>query len=125
MIDYAKFPGLAGVYLEDSYVLEISESPGRLVFTLDAVLTPESSAYRAPRSGEQYCYAGARLVFPDVDRIEWIDRSEHQFSDAAGDKDLGNIDVLTFSGDSIVVEGDWGRLRIHGSTPYVELEGGR
>ena len=42
MIDYSQFPGLAGVYLEDSYVLGISEVPGQLTFDLDAVLTPGS-----------------------------------------------------------------------------------
>ena len=44
MIDYKGFPGLAGVFLEDSYVLSISESSAQLVFHLDAVLTPEPSS---------------------------------------------------------------------------------
>ncbi|MGE2832690.1 hypothetical protein [Mycobacterium sp. SMC-4] len=123
MIEYAKFPGLAGVYLEDSYVLGISELPGRLIFTLDAVLTPESPAYREPRQDEQYCYAPASLVFPDVERIEWIARSDRYFTDAAGEKDLGNIDVLGRAVDWFVAEGDWGRVRVQGAAPYVELEG--
>ena len=55
MIDYKSFPGLAGVFLEDSYVLGISESSELLVFHLDAVLTPEHSAYHSPRPGEHYC----------------------------------------------------------------------
>jgi hypothetical protein len=51
MIDYASFPGLAGVYLEDSYVLDISETAGQVVFRLDAVVTPEHQAYRSPHPG--------------------------------------------------------------------------
>ena len=51
MIDYTSFPGLAGVYLEDSYVLDISEAAGQVVFRLDAVLTPEHQAYRSPHPG--------------------------------------------------------------------------
>lgn len=41
-IDYTRFPDLSGVYLEDSYVLVISESTGQVVFHLDAVLTPST-----------------------------------------------------------------------------------
>jgi hypothetical protein len=52
MIDYKSFPGLAGVFLEDSYVLGISESSEQVVFHLDAVLTPEHPAYHSPRAGE-------------------------------------------------------------------------
>jgi hypothetical protein len=33
MIDYKSFPGLAGVFLEDSYVLGISESSEQVVFS--------------------------------------------------------------------------------------------
>lgn len=65
MIDYSQFPGLTGVYLEDSYVLGIAEAPGQLTFKLDAVLTPESPAYHPPQPGEQYCCASGS---PDVCR---------------------------------------------------------
>lgn len=37
VIDYTALPGLAGFYLEDSYVLEIIESLDRLIFDTDAV----------------------------------------------------------------------------------------
>lgn len=121
MIDYANYPGLAGVYLEDSYVLDIVEMPGQVVFKLDAVLTPESSAYHSPRPGEHYCYAAADLVFRNVAAVEWIRRTARHFTDAAGEEDLGNIDILHPEGDGFVVEGDWGRVRIVGSPPFVEL----
>lgn len=66
LIDYTEFSGLADIYLEDSYVLEILEEPGKLTFKLDAVLTPEDPAYQPPRPGEQYCYRTGRLVFTDA-----------------------------------------------------------
>lgn len=121
MIDYSKLPGLAGVYLEDSYVLEIVETPRQIVFKLDAVLTPESPAYHPPRPDEHYCYAAADLVFVDIAAVDWIRRTERHFTDAAGEEDLGNIDILQPEGDSFVVEGDWGRVRIVGPQPIVEL----
>jgi len=123
MIDYTKFPGLAGVYLEDSYVLEIFEKPGELIFKLDAVLTPESPAYRAPRPDEQYCYAAGCLVFPSIVSIDWIKRTDQRFTDATGEQDLGNIDVLKRDGNFFVAEGDWGEVRVQSAEPQFALDG--
>ena len=94
MIDYEQFPGLDGFYLEDSFVLAITETPSTLIFSLDAVLTPEHPAYRPPRPGEHHCYRSAELLFIDLSKTEWLHRSHRFFTDAAGAKDLGNIDAL-------------------------------
>jgi hypothetical protein len=83
MIDYKTFPGLAGVLLEDSYVLGISESPEHVVFHLDAVLTPEHPAYHSPRPGEHYCDAKGSLTFPDVTGVVWLKRSSSRYTDAS------------------------------------------
>lgn len=121
MIDYASFPGLAGVYLEDSYVLDISGTAGQVVFRLDAVLTPEHPAYHSPHPGEHYCYARGGLAFPDVTRVVWLSRSGSYYTDASGERDLGNIDSLTIDGDAYVAEGDWGAVRISGADPRFDL----
>jgi hypothetical protein len=121
IIDYKIFPGLAGVFLEDSYVLGISESSEQVVFHLDAVLTPEHRAYHSPRPGEQYCYANGSLIFPDVTRVVWLRRNTRHYTDASGEEDLGNIDILTVDGDTFVAEGEWGAVRISGAQPRFEL----
>ena len=121
MIDYKDFPGLVGVFLEDSYVLGISESPEQLIFRLDAVLTPEHPAYSPPRPGEQYCYAYGTVVFGEVTRVEWLRRSSSHYTDASGEEDLGNIDTLTMEGGTFTATGDWGEVRITGAQPRFEL----
>jgi hypothetical protein len=121
VIDYNSFPGLAGVFLEDSYVLGITESSEQVVFRLDAILTPEHPTYHSPRPGEQYCYENGSLVFPGVTRVEWLKRGSNHYTDASGEGDLGNIDILTVDGDTVVVEGDWGVVQISGATPRFEL----
>jgi hypothetical protein len=121
MIEYADFPELAGLFLEDSYVLDISESPRQLVFKLDAVLTPEHPAYRPPRPGEQHCYTYGTLVFGDVTRVEWLRRSSRRHTDASGAEDLGNIDILTVRDGAFIAEGDWGRVRVLGGRPSFEV----
>lgn len=68
-IDHTGFPRLAGIYLEDSYVLGVAESPGQVIFHLDAVLTPRHARYHAPHPGDQYCYAHGDLVFRDVTEV--------------------------------------------------------
>ncbi len=115
MIDYEQFPGLDGFYLEDSFVLAITETPSTLTFTLDAVLTPEHPAYRPPRPGEHHCYRSAELLFIDLSKIEWLQRSHRFFTDATGAKDLGNIDALVAGANSVLLEGDWGCVRVWGS----------
>lgn len=122
MIDYTQFPDLDGVYLEDSYVLAISEAPTRLAFKLLGVLTPEHPAYHDPLPGEHYCYANGDLVFANASQVEWLKRSTNRYFDANGAEDLGNIDVLTIDGDAFIVEGDWGEVLIHGADqPRFEL----
>jgi hypothetical protein len=124
MIDYAQFPELDGVYLEDSYVLAIIEEPAQLIFKLLAVLTPDHPAYHDPLPGEHYCYANGDLVFANASKIEWVKRSKNRYVDAAGEEDLGNIDVLAIDGDALLVEGDWGEVRIYGADqPRFEITG--
>lgn len=122
MIDYTKFPDLADIYLEDSYVLEIVEDPEQLTFKLDAVLTPNNPSYQRPRPGEQYCYRTGRLVFPDAVCVAWLEQTGQRFTDAIGEHDLGNVDALTRDGKFFLVEGDWGRVRIQSSEPYFKFD---
>lgn len=122
MINYDQSPTLAGVYLEDSYVLAVVEAPARLTFELLAVLTPEHPAYHDPRPGEHYCYGKGNLVFADAVSIEWLKRTTSRYVDAAGEEDFGNIDVRTTDGRGFVIEGDWGEVRIQdGAVPHFEL----
>lgn len=115
MIEYEQFPGLDGFYLEDSFVLAITEAPSKLMFSLDAVLTPEHPAYRPPRPGQHHCYRPADLTFSEWTRVEWLHRSHRFFTDATGAKDLGNIDALVPGANSVLLEGDWGCVRVWGS----------
>ncbi|KAA0093679.1 hypothetical protein CIW49_26935 [Mycolicibacterium sp. P1-18] len=122
MIDYTRFPGLSDVYLEDSYVLAIVETPGRVTFRLEAVLIPEHPAYRDPPAGQHHCYAVGDLIFADVTHVDWVRRSDRRFVDASGETDLGNVDVLRIDGNVIVLEGDWGELRLTGGRPRFKLD---
>ncbi len=110
--DYTDYPSLAGLYLEDSYVMDIVQSDSEITFVLEAVLTPEHPEYHPPIAGEQYCYTDGDLVFGEVLGIEWVDRSFRKYKDATGTEDLGNIDSLTNSEGIYSVAGDWGNVRI-------------
>lgn len=116
---YDTLPALAGVYLEDSYVLGIEEGPHSLAFRLEAVLTPEHPRYRAPRPGEQYCYVNAELAFSPASRIEWIARTGTSYRDATDEEDQGNIDYLESESGAYHLGGDWGEIRVWSSHPPV------
>ena len=49
------FADLRDAYLEDSWVIRISETPGTVAFDLEAVLTPTHGRYTPSKPGEQYC----------------------------------------------------------------------
>ncbi|PRX49003.1 hypothetical protein B0I33_10335 [Prauserella shujinwangii] len=115
-MNYSDLPELAGVYLEDSYVLGISEEPNRVVFTMEFVLTENHDAYCSPREGEQYCYRNGYLTFTNVIKVEWLDQNFRKFTDAANEEDMGNIDFLANENSSWHVGGDWGEVRIHTRT---------
>ena len=117
MTPYTAFPDLADVYLEDSYVLAIDETPTSLTFTLDVVLTPEHPRYHEPRSGEQYCYADGFLTLAGATKIEWLSRSSNAFTDASGEEDLGNIDTFHQDADHFDLAGDWGHVHVFTQSP--------
>jgi hypothetical protein len=113
MTNYTALSTLSNVYLEDSYVLGITDQPGELKFRLEAVLTENHPAYRPPRPSEQYCYATGWLIIPNVTRMEWEHRSTQRFIDATGEEDLGNIDYLNREHDHWHIGGDWGEVRVY------------
>jgi hypothetical protein len=122
MIPYHQLLGLRNVYLEDSYVTGIVETPGRLEFHLDLVLTECHPDYRPPGPDEQHCYRPARLTFPNVRRATWLERHVRPFTDAAGEVDYGNIDVLYEEDGRYHLEGDWGAVVVVSDPPVLVLD---
>ncbi|MBB5159321.1 hypothetical protein [Saccharopolyspora phatthalungensis] len=116
MNDYQTLPGLAEVYLEDSFVLGIHEGRDSLSFDLDAVLTEQHPRYTPPPD-EQYCYVNATLSFTRTTVIDWISRTDASYRDANDEIDQGNIDFLTVDDDTYRLGGDWGEVAIQSSTP--------
>lgn len=115
-LDYPSVPDLNGVYLEDSYVLDIVEELPLVKFKIEAVLTPDHSYYRPPGPEEQYCYTMGWLVFTDVSHVEWESRNFRKYIDAEGEEDMGNIDFLRYHEDHWYAGGDWGEVRIFTTT---------
>lgn len=111
---FPAIPTLIGVLLEESFVLDIIERGGQVVFRLDAVLTPDHRAYHPPGPGEQYCMTPGVLIFDEVWAVEWLtDHTHRRVREPHGEDDLGNIDSLVVEDGTYTVEGEWGRVRIH------------
>ena len=112
----AAFSELAGVLLEESYVLAIDERDDAIEFSLDAVLTPDHPAYRPPAPNEQYCYRRGQLVVASSERPRLRRSEAPPATDATGEQDFGNIDSLypvdSDGRDSWAMAGDWGELEV-------------
>jgi hypothetical protein len=116
---YPELPGLEALYLEDSYVLGVRESPSEVRFELEAVLTEDHPSWSPPRPNEQYAYRRVDLVFPNPGQIEWVEKAMTPFQDATGEIDYGNIDSFEWQTDLYDLHGDWGHIRIESDTPVV------
>ena len=120
---YEVFAALRGVYLEDSFVLKIEQSPGVVEFELDARLMPDHPRYHRPYPGEYGCYERARLRLRSAGRLRLTLSGAPPAVDAGGETDLGNIDsmqsVAWDGGVAWELQGEWGELRV--SEPEVTL----
>ena len=104
---------LANLYLEDSYVLDISEEDNSIRFDMEFVLTEKHKLYHPPKEKEQYCYKRGQLEFLSTSSSTILQLSNNLPSiDANGEKDIGNIDYFVGLNDKYFLEGDWGSLDV-------------
>jgi hypothetical protein len=89
---FEAFDALAGVSLEDSWVLEVQVTERTCTFRLDLVLTPEHAAFHLPSAGEQHCYAPSTLIISASDALSFQPGPGPPARDASGELDLGHID---------------------------------
>ncbi|MGI8548401.1 MAG: hypothetical protein ACR2M1_13920 [Gemmatimonadaceae bacterium] len=120
-IPYEQFASFEHVYLEDSYVLNITTTEHSAEFTLDLVLLEGHPLYQRPSAGEQHCFRRALLHFFNAKSVGWIDQSMRPSEDANGEVDYGNIDVMYLEDGEYHVAGEWGELRIVSSPPVIDV----
>lgn len=120
MKGYEHLPGLAHLYLEDSWVLGVFEEPDELRFDVEAVLTEQHPDWHPPKPGEQYAYRRLALTFRRPRDVVWLERMTGRPAvDATGEEDYGNIDVFTWEGSRFDLQGDWGHVVVNGDPPVV------
>ena len=110
--DYTELPGFGGVFLEESYVLDVVATPGSLRIELDVVLEPSHPNYIPPAEDERFCFRRARLLFEGVRGLRWEGQGAPSARDASGEVDLGHIDSCRLVDSTFELEGDWGQLEV-------------
>lgn len=122
-INYSDLPQFSGLYLEDSFVLQIVELPDLVSFQMEFVLTKEHSGYQEPSDNEMYCYRNGVINFIAPEKVHWEHRNQKIISIDANDEiDFGNIDIFFKCGDDYLLEGDWGRVLISAKKIEVKLQ---
>lgn len=120
-LQYFELAGFENVYLEDSFVLDISARPGTVTVHLELVLTEQHSDYSPPPLDERYCYRRATICFGGVRRLNWI-RGERQPSrDANNEIDFGGVDQFVAEASSYSLTGDFGELVIEAERCRLEI----
>lgn len=112
MNDETLLAQLAYIQLDESYVLGITASPGRLAMDVDFFLTPSHPHYQVPAIGEYGCYERGELVFENVTSIRWSGQGLLPARDLTGETDYGHIDSFESAGGEYSLGGDWGQLDV-------------
>lgn len=112
MIPYYELPKFKHLYLEDSFVLDISSTKEQIVFEIEFVLTEAHEQYRKPLEGEHHCYEKGFLKFEACRNVIWHKVGNLHFRDKSNEIDMGNIDSFSFEGENYFLQGDWGEVEI-------------
>lgn len=124
MKPYAEIAEFSSFYLEDSYVLGITATPGYLRLDLDIVLTTDHPEYNRDHPGEQHCYRRGYLNFQGVTHLLWEGQGIRPASDADGEVDYGNVDSWTIEdGNRHLIVGDFGQISLVARTAEIVLDG--
>ncbi|MVU77100.1 hypothetical protein GPX89_07545 [Nocardia sp. ET3-3] len=118
--DYTFLKELAKLALPDSEVLRITEGPREnstsglieLHFLMDAALSPEHPAYRAPESGAGPFRARLSLGFNNAREVRWLRSGPDAGKPAAP---MGGIDAMTLEDGYWEIVGSWGHVLVSGS----------
>lgn len=122
-INYSELKEFDGLYLEDSFVLLIVETPKLISFQMEFVLTKDHPKYQNPLVNQMYCYNRGEINFINPNQVLWKYKNQNACSiDANGEIDFGNIDVFYKSGDEYSLQGDWGSVMISCKTLQVKLQ---
>ncbi len=100
--DDTNLSGFDDVYFPDAYVLDIREGATEVSFELDV-----------------YARGRARLVFPNVTRVEWLNKVMQPTYGLDPEPDYGSIDSLTFHASRYRISGEWGELAIQSDVPII------
>lgn len=121
---YPEWDGFQHVYLEDSYLLCITETVREISLSAEIVLNPPHPNYQPPKSGEQYCYRFGEITFRDIKSYKWIRHSMHPVPNALDEtQDYGNIEYFSKSGYIYRLGGEWGDLEIECNIVRLTLTG--
>ena len=119
---YHEIDGFEFLYLENSWILDISNTDSELRFEIDCVLTENHNLYCSPKFGERYCYKKATIVFCNIRNFLIFERTNFNSIDSDGSVDFGNIDIFKFKRNTYLLEGDWGVFELIAETLSVMYE---
>lgn len=121
MRDYTAHASLAGLVLEESYVLGVTVEPGLVCFTMDFALGSDHPKYSPPEAPASYSARTGTLIFTDVSSLTWTGQGAPPATDASGERDYGNIDSLQWDEGHYSLEGDWGQMQVDAGQVEIVL----
>jgi hypothetical protein len=116
---YHEIVGLEHLYLEDSWVLNVSQAANELRFDIEFVLTEEHSLYQPPKNNERYCYKDGSIIFRNITNLITFEQTNAINYGPDDEVDLGNIDFFYHRNGLYLLQGEWGLLELTSNIPEV------
>lgn len=89
---YDIFSELQNVYLEESFLLELTRDNSSITMLIEAVLLEKHPLYSPPKSGQKFCLCDIRVTAYGVSDVQW----PHKMVPIGLEErpDYGNIDMF-------------------------------
>lgn len=122
-VNYFDMEEFSGLYLEDSFVLQIIETIELISFQMEFALTKDHPDYHQPLMNEINCYRYGAINFIEPIKVKWERRKEVSISiDSSLEIDFGNIDLFYELNGDYFLEGDWGKVVIRCKNLKIVLQ---
>lgn len=111
-----------GLWLEESFHLEIRQTGDTISLGFEFYLTEDHPLWSEPKPDEWGCYKKGWLIFSSVTSFALNPTNNRPSSDATGEMDFGNVDTFKIAGNNYMIMTDWGTIDLVADAVKVELE---
>ena len=112
---------LDDIYLDDSWILNVTVQPERLDILVDFVIVASSPHYSEPKPNEYYCYKRGMIAFEKWSDLQW-DRGTYRYGvDPDGEIDYDSFYEFSVKQNHYTICGGFGDMIFDANSVTITL----